>query len=219
MSTPHHRLSTGALGLGLALALSAAAHAQGVYRVVTPDGKVTFTDQPPAQGSTAPVTAGPASGASADNAGLPAALRAAVSRFPVTLYTSSGCGPCEGGRALLRTRGVPFTEKTVNRNEDIEALQKISGANSLPYLTIGQQGLKGFSESEWTQYLDAAGYPRQSALPRNYRAPAASPLTEPPAAPTAAPSDAAATRDPRPAPPAPSPAPAVNPANPTGIRF
>jgi hypothetical protein len=45
-------------------------------------------------------------------------------------------------------------------------------------LTIGSQQIKGFSDSEWTQFLDAAGYPKTSVLPGNYRNAAASPLVE-----------------------------------------
>jgi hypothetical protein len=48
----------------------------------------------------------------------------------------------------------------------------------VPSLTIGAQQLRGFSEADWVAYLDAAGYPRESKLPRNWQAPAATPLVE-----------------------------------------
>ncbi len=73
-------------------------------------------------------------------------------------------------------RGVPFTEKTVNSNEDADALQRISGTNTIPFITIGGQQLKGYSDAEWNQFLNAAGYPKTSALPANYKNPAATPL-------------------------------------------
>ena len=143
-------------------------------------------------------------------------------RFPVTLYTGSDCTPCVAARNLLTSRGVPFTERTVNSNEDIAALQRLSGATSLPFCTIGGQQLSGFSAEEWTQYLDAAGYPKQSQLPPNYRAPAATPLVAVKAAEpaTAAASAAAPTRapDPRPRPAAPANE-GPTPSNPAGIRF
>ena len=63
------------------------------------------------------------------------------------------------------TRGIPFDERTVKSNEDVEALQRLSGQASLPLLTIGTQQLKGFSDAEWSQYLDAAGYPKSVQLP------------------------------------------------------
>lgn len=193
--------------------LAATAHAQQVYRIVGPDGRVTFSDRAPtadAEGKAIGSGAGGASGLDA----LPYSLRQAATRFPVTLYTSSDCMPCNNARNLLTQRGIPFSERTVNSVEDIDALKRLGGEASLPFGTIGSQQLRGFSESEWTQYLNAAGYPSQSQLPRNYKAPAAAPLA---AAKPAAPAPAAS------APAAPRPAPAVidgpTPSNPAGIRF
>lgn len=199
----------------LALA-SAGAQAQPVYRIVGPDGKVTFSDRAPdtkAQPSTAA-----AAPAAPTNAALPYELRQVASRFPVTLYTGSDCAPCTSARNLLVNRGIPFTERTVGSNEDIDALKRISGNSSLPFGTIGGQQLMGFSDAEWTQYLDAAGYPKQSQLPSNYRRPPAKPLVEKAAAPAAAPQAPEPAAPPRPAPAPASPSP-VTPSNPAGITF
>lgn len=192
------------------------AHAQ-VYRIVGPDGKVTFSDQPPVASGNAKVSTGNA-GAPGGGAGaaLPFELRQVATKYPVTLYVGDNCGPCGAGRSLLTSRGIPFVEKTVNTNEDIQALQRLGGEISLPFLTIGSQQFKGFSDAEWSQFLDAAGYPKSSALPASYRQAAATPLVTvaPVAIPTAAAAPRAAPQIPRPAPPV---APAAN--NPAGIRF
>lgn len=171
---------------GLALLLAAgAALAQPVYRHVDKNGKVTFSDQPPAANAQ-PATprGGSAAGASA---GLPYELRQVAQRYPVTLYTSDECGPCGAGRSLLVTRGIPFDERTIKSNEDVEALQRLSGQASLPLLSIGTQQLKGFSDAEWSQYLDAAGYPKSAQLPASYRNPPAQPCGCPASACGAAP--------------------------------
>ena len=204
-----------------ALACATSAQAQPVYRIVGPDGKVTFSDRAPE--ATAPGTrnnpaAQPATGT--DASALPYELRQVVQRFPVTLYTGSDCAPCDSARKLLTTRGVPFTERTVGTNEDVQALEKLSGKSNLPFATIGGQQLQGFSETEWSQYLDAAGYPKQSQLPANYRRPPAAPLVALKPAqdapkPTSERPAAAPTRR-----PAPVPAPgAPTPSNPAGIKF
>lgn len=217
--------STSPLLASLLLVLACAgAQAQGVYRIVGPDGKVTFSDRPPADANAQPARVG-AEAPSATNGELPFALRQVASRFPVTLYTGADCAPCTAARNLLTSRGVPFTERTVTSNEDIAALQRLSGASSLPFGTIGSQQLAGFSETEWAQYLDAAGYPKQSQLPRNYRQPAPTPLvavkaaepaaSAPAAASTSAPPPAASPRPRTPPPPSDGP----SPSNPAGIRF
>ena len=200
-----------------AAALPAAA--QTVYRIVGPDGKVTFSDRAP-DAQTAPDIANGRRSAGAGGSSLPYELQQIATRFPVVLYTGSDCAPCASARNLLVGRGVPFTERTVSTNEDIDALQRLSGSTSLPFGTIGSQQLSGYSDTEWAQYLDAAGYPRQSQLPPTYRRPPPAPLVA--AKPASAPA-AAAARAPAPAPApasAPSPAPgARTPANPAGIQF
>ena len=194
--------------------LPSVTQAQQVFRIVGPDGKVTFSDKPPPAASNARVTTAPTDGArGAAVAALPFELRRVAGQFPVTLYTGDNCGPCASARTLLTARGVPFTEKTVTSNEDADALKRLSGDNSLPFGTIGSQQLKGFSDAEWTQFLDAAGYPKSSVLPASYRAPAATPLvvinTPPAAAPRSANTPAAPSVTP--------PQPTAD--NPTGIRF
>lgn len=199
------------------LGLVLSAQAQGVYRIVGPDGKVTFSDQPPpANTSAQPVGSATRGSAASANAQLPFELRQIVNRFPVTLYAGPDCAPCNSGRSLLESRGIPFTEKTVTTANDAEALKRLSGDSSLPLLTVGSQQIKGYSSTEWSRYLDVAGYPMKSALPPGYRRPAASALVDAVAAPTpsspAAPAQAAS--------PAEAPVPVVPPSNnPAGIRF
>lgn len=206
----------GAPVLCAALLLTAGlAQAQTVYRIVGTDGKVTFSDKPPV--TAANVTATDAGGSSPVSNGpaLPFELRQVVTKYPVTLYTSSNCVPCRSGVALLNTRGIPFTEKTVTTTDDAQALQRISGENSLPLLTIGGQQIKGYSESEWTQYLDAAGYPKASVLPPQYRRPAPAPLV----AIQKTPAVKAPENQASPGPAKPVLAPVNNSSNPAGIKF
>lgn len=180
MMTLSLRHSFRLLGLGLlpfsAMLLSLGmAQAQSVYRIVGPDGKVTFSDRAPSEGKDTPAGTKVTSGGTT-NPALPYELRQVVAKYPVTLYTSANCNPCASAKALLNQRGVPYTEKTIAGNEDLAALQKISGDTQLPFGTIGSQQIKGFSSLEWAQYLDAAGYPAQSQLPQGYRNAEATPL-------------------------------------------
>lgn len=195
--------------------LPALAPAQAIYRIVGPDGRVTFSDKPPASHEKA-TTLGPG-GRSALPAGaaeLPFELREAMGRYPVTLYTGENCEPCNAARNLLNRRGVPHTERTITTAQDIEALRRMGMEATVPLATIGGQRLKGYSEDEWSDYLNAAGYPATSRLPSTYRNPPASPLAPPEIAPSPA-------RTPTPAPaPAPiAPPTGPTPDNPTGIVF
>ena len=212
------------VAVAVAAGILGPAQAQQVFRIVAPDGKVTFSDRPPAaSGASAGAgTANAASPSSTASAGLPFELRQVAGKYPVTLYTSDNCAPCSSARSLLTTRGVPFAEKTVSTADDTQALRRISGETSLPFVTIGSQQLNGFSEAEWTQFLNAAGYPKSSVLPAGYRFPSASPLVAVTAASAAATpaSDAAATGAAVKAPAArPIRPPANTNDNPSSIRF
>lgn len=216
----HQRSRPGAWVMLVVLAAAALPVAgQGVYRIVGPDGRVTFSDQPPVPDAAPAGTSGPASSARSE-AALPFALRQVATRFPVVLYTGANCTPCESGRAMLNARGIPYTEKTVTTSNDAEALKRLSGDTTLPFLTIGGQQIKGYSDTEWTQFLNAAGYPKQSALPASYRRPAPSPLVtaqtaEPPAAPGATAVNPGSSTPPASA----GDNIPVSPQNPGGIRF
>ncbi len=214
--THHHRTLLAALLAGSALlSFTTGAQAQTVYRIVGADGKVTFSDKPPASADQGKITGtGVGAAGAASNTSLPYELRQVASKYPVMLYTGDNCGPCGSGRALLTGRGIPFNERTVTTAEDVSALQRLSGESSLPFLTIGGQRIKGFSDSEWTQYLDAAGYPKTSALPSGYKNAPAAPLVN-------LQKPAAAKAEEKPAAPVETTpaAPGPTPSNPAGITF
>ena len=195
---------------------SMAAWPQKVYRTVGPDGKVTFSDRAPtadAVGRT--MEAAPSTQPDA-YAGLPLELKQAASKYPLTLYTSQSCAPCNVARSHLQTRGIPYTEKTITSNDEIVALQRMNGDGTLPFATLGGQKLRGFSSNEWDSYLDAAGYPKTSVLPRSYHQPAATALIPKTVAPAAAAAPAAPSKSTE---TAPTPPNTTTPGNPAGITF
>ncbi len=211
ISSPLRAAALVALTAALSSTLAAA---QTLYRSVDATGRVTFSDLPPKDAKQL-APAGVAGNDHSANVTLPYELRAVVGKYPVTLYTSADCRPCDDGRSLLRARGVPYVEKTIATAEDAQTLKRLGNATSLPLLSVGTQNIKGFAASEWQQYLSFAGYPESSRLPAGYRAPAPTPLVDVPvSAPVATPASATT---------APAPAQAVRqappPANPAGIRF
>ncbi len=194
------------------MTLAAALPALAQYKVVGPDGKITYTDRPvtpPAGGQVQPMRAAAAAAAAA-RAPLPLELRAVAERFPVTLYTSADCSPCDSGRQLLQQRGIPFAERVVSSDDDITALQRLTAGRTVPALTVGAQALRGFLNADWQGTLDLAGYPKESRLPRGWSAGPATPLVaRAPVADAVAPP--VVRQDPPPTPPEAAPA--------SGIRF
>ena len=168
--------------------LIAAAAATAQYKVVGADGRVTYTDRPAAEAGSKvsqvgrDAAASPAAAPSA-SALLPYGLRQVAARFPVTLYAAPDCAPCERGRQLLQRRGVPYTERLVQTDEDQVALERLTGARTVPVLAVGAQFTRGWLGSEWQANLDLAGYPAQSRLPSGWQAPSVTPLAPRPPAP------------------------------------
>lgn len=205
-------------------ALHASGGVYAQYKVVGPDGRVTYTDRPPAAEANkvtpmragAPVAASAPAAAGSVEAGLPFELRQLASRFPVTLYSSANCSPCDSARQMLQQRGVPYTERRIVTEEDAAALTRLTAGRTLPSLTVGTQASRGFNADDWGFTLDAAGYPKESRLPRNWQPPPVTPLASREVAPTAA---APAEPAPPPAAPAPAPAPASPPPSGNTLRF
>lgn len=194
--------------IGIALvSLVLAGGAQAQYKVIGPDGSVTYTDRPPVASNVkvTPMGRSAPAAAAAGDLGLPLELRQVAQRHPVTLYTSSSCPPCDSGRRLLQQRGIPYSEKLVATDEDAQALERLVGGLTVPAVTIGAQPLRGFSEQDWSAYLDAAGYPRESRLPRGWPVPQATPLVERTAPATAARAPAAPLAPPAEVPAEPTP--------------
>jgi glutaredoxin len=146
---------------------------------------------------------------------LPVELRSVVQRHPVTLYTMADCSPCISARKFLQQRGVPYSEKAVVTEEDAAALVRLVGARTLPAMSVGAQPVRGWSEQDWSAYLDVAGYPRESRLPAGWQVPEATPLVERVAATSRGP----ATPEPPPPPAEAPPAPAEPAQTGTRIRF
>ena len=139
-----------------------------LYKSIGPDGKVTYSDTPPASGTVIDKKS-LASSSDGSEGELPYELAQAKKDSPVTLDTSDKCIPCDDGRKLLNNRGIPFSEKTVASNNDIARLKEISGDSQLPLLLIGRSKQSGFEAGAWNAALSVAGYPQNNQLPKTYR--------------------------------------------------
>jgi len=156
----------------LMLALAAVVFATNVsaqYRWTDADGRTVYGDSPPRDARNIQrIDARGASGAADALAALPFETRRAAQQFPVLLYTTGNCQPCDSARELLRARGIPYSERTISTKEDVEQLEKMGLGRRLPVLTVGRQVQKEFETGGWHAVLDAAGYPRSGQLPRSW---------------------------------------------------
>jgi len=146
------------------LTFALAAQAQ-LFRWTDDSGTVHYTDtQPPASARNVENKGSARVSAEAAGAQQSYALQQAVKNLPVTVYTSKACGdPCKQGLAYLKKRGVPFTEKKISTQSEIDELTKLAGAPHVPVMVVGISVQKGYAEQGWSEALDTAGYPRSAA--------------------------------------------------------
>ena len=151
------------IALGL-LAFALAANAQ-LYRWTDGSGRVNYTDTPPPSNAKDVQKKDTARASAATSTAQQSyALQLAAKNFPVTIYTASDCGnPCKKGLDYLTKRGVPFTEKSVTTQKEVDEVVKLAGAARVPVLVVGSVVQKDYEEQAWGEALDTAGYPKAAA--------------------------------------------------------
>ena len=149
--------------LVLGLLLTSLSVTAQTYRWTDPaTGKTVISDNPPPANAKKVTRAGEAP-TPGDN--LPFATRQAMEKFPVTLYTAPDClAECKSARDLLNKRGIPFSEKMVQKPEDVEEIKKLVGDAFVPVLKVGRQSVRGFLADSYNNVLDLAGYPASAPL-------------------------------------------------------
>jgi len=143
------------------------AHAAKLYKWVDKDGNVSYQDRPPPSRAGDRVEEKTLRGRTAP--GTDDAAR----KSPVVLYSAPKCASCDTARAYLKKRGIPFAEKSVEGDRQLqeELIQKAGGL-AVPTITVGSKVMQGYLESLLEGELDQAGYPKsQSAEPQEAAAP------------------------------------------------
>jgi uncharacterized protein DUF4124 len=148
-----------------ALAIAGGSAFAQAYRWTDDQGRVHYTQTPPPPGAKNIQRKGLRSGGDpALPADLPYATQVAAKNFPVKLYTDPNCGaPCEGARATLVKRAVPFTEVSVVTQKELDEVTKTAGNAMLPLLVVGSFHQSGFRADLFDSLLDTAGYPTSAA--------------------------------------------------------
>jgi glutaredoxin 3 len=75
---------------------------------------------------------------------------------PIRMYTTRWCGYCVRAKALLRSRGLPFEEVSLDDEPAFrEKLFELTGGWTVPQITIGDEVIGGYTEL-WR--LDRSGH-------------------------------------------------------------
>lgn len=145
---------TGCLWLALGLTVSVEA-AVTVIECVDPSGNSSFADKCP-PGTTKKGEVKIRGFGGSDEASLDEIAAA----NPITFYSVPDCDACDLVRNLLNTRNLPFTEKNVQDNAEMqEELKAVTGRLTVPTTKIGSNISTGYSRSAIDNALEQAGYP------------------------------------------------------------
>ena len=144
-------------------------HAETLYKVIGRDGRVTYTDLPPADRtsttalmfSDAPVTTLPES-VLKNQAKFAKGMQNQSTQTkkidasgPTTLFSASWCGYCTQAKAYLRTKGIAFRELDIDTPAGGRAYFEAGGQRGVPLIMADGKRLSGFSTGAYDHFFAA----------------------------------------------------------------
>jgi glutaredoxin len=149
----------------LVLAWPGGVSAGTLYKSVTADGRVVYSDHPPEQArvvktltpDASPTTALPVSALEQLQrlkALKPAAPPPASSE--VVLFTAAWCGYCQKAKAYLQAKGVSYREVDIDTPEGLQAFAQAGGGKGVPLLVANGRSVRGFSPPAYDELLARA---------------------------------------------------------------
>lgn len=147
-----------ATGLLLMLTVNFA-QAQQIYRWVDANGRVQYSEKPPAGAQSSTVqprvssVGGNASAAKGGGAAQPATAKAAVK-----MYATDWCGYCKQARQFFARNGIAYTELDIEKSQAAMAEYKGLGGRGVPVILVGSERMNGYGEQRLMQMLKAGGH-------------------------------------------------------------
>jgi len=127
--------------------------AQTLYKSIGPDGRIVYSDRPPAEGRLEKTMAfenlpsSPLPSAYVEQLrkmGSPPAP-AAMPTSGVVLYSAAWCGFCKKAKAYMAGKGIQYREFDVNTKDGMAAFARAGGGKGVPLLLVDGQRVQGFS--------------------------------------------------------------------------
>ena len=150
-----------AVAVAFGIAAGAASAQSPMYKVVGPDGRVTYTNEKPPAGAKASVIESRVnsySGPPVVSGKAPASKAPAAARPEIRMYATDWCGYCRQARQYFAQRGIRFTEVDIEKSPAGRAEYDRLGVRGVPVILVGAQRMVGFSEQSMSQLLKSTGY-------------------------------------------------------------
>ena len=150
-------MKAGVLIVTLVLASPLCAQQQ-LYKSVGPDGRIVYSDRPPADGKlekTITYYEQPSSGLSPQVLayleqlkGRTSASKAASGNGTV-LYMAKWCGYCRQAKAFLASKNIPYQEFDIDTKDGLAAYATAGGGKGIPLLFHNGARVQGFSATTY----------------------------------------------------------------------
>ena len=140
--------------VALPLAVLAAADASGeIYRWTDAQGRVQFSDKPPAGGDVEEVRMGAVNtfqGVSVEEGGPMAGAPAGSGKsMKVVMYSAPWCGVCQRAKRFFQNKGIAFREMDIDKNRRArKEFDRLNG-RGVPLILVGDKRMNGFSEQSF----------------------------------------------------------------------
>jgi len=136
-----------------------------IYKSVTPDGRVVFSDQQPREGRLEKVMqfkGQPASDIPASTlseierlkkAGINPATDSAIASKDLILYSATWCGYCKKAKSYLAGKGISYREVDIDTNYGKVAFAEVRGGRGVPLMLSGTKRMQGFSKEGYDAFF------------------------------------------------------------------
>jgi glutaredoxin len=131
-----------------------------MYKSVTADGRVVYSDHPPADGKVLKTLTPDNTPSSALPVSAVEQLRRLRALRPITsatggvvLYSAAWCGYCTQARAYLGAKGVAYREIDIDTPDGLASFAQAGGGKGVPLLLAGDQRVQGFSPAAYDHFF------------------------------------------------------------------
>lgn len=143
-------MNQGAALIFLTLAVFGLEAQAEIYKIIGPDGKVSYSDKEPQSEKAEKLKIQTYSGTPSVSS-----LNTAFKR--VTLFSAQWCGACRKAKAYMASHKIAFDEWDIDTSSYAQAKMKEFGAKSIPVILVGDQKMIGFTPEKFEAMRNKAG--------------------------------------------------------------
>jgi len=87
-------------------------------------------------------------------------LEEIAAQYPVTFYAIPECDACDLVRNQLQRHNIPFTEKNVSSDVELQTeLKELAGGLTIPTVHVADHTITGYDKKRLDRALQEVGYP------------------------------------------------------------